>query len=47
MLDADKQGKMITAGSYEGTGSDQDTNEFGLPYTHAFSIMRVLTVFDE
>ena len=37
---------MVTSGSYNGTGSDQDTNEFGLPYTHAFSIMNALEVTD-
>ncbi len=44
--DNDKNGMMMTAGSKTGTGSDQDTNKFGLPYNHAFSIMRVLTVKD-
>lgn len=38
---------MITSGSFNGTGIDQDTNEVGLPYTHAFSIMYVVEVVDE
>lgn len=38
---------MVTCGSFEGTGSDQDVNEVGLPYNHAFSIMRVLEVDDD
>ena len=46
MLKADSEGKMITCGSFTGTGSDQDSNENGLPNNHAFSIMRVLTVTD-
>jgi len=42
----DKNGAMITAGSKEGTGSDQDRDELGIPYIHAFSVMKVLTVTD-
>jgi len=38
---------MITAGSFRGSGSDQDSNENGLPFNHAFSIMRPLSVFAE
>ena len=37
---------MITTGSYTGTGSDQDTNDLGIPNNHAFSIFRALTVTD-
>ena len=38
---------MITCGSPNGTGSDQDSNEDGLPYMHAFSVMQVLEVTDD
>ena len=47
LVDAERANKLISTGSYTGTGSDQDTNDFGLPYNHAFSVMRVLTVTDE
>ena len=46
MVAADNSNKMISCGSYTGTGSDQDTNAIGLPNNHAFSIMRVLIVRD-
>ena len=42
-----ESGHMITTGSYTGTGNDQDSNEDGLPFNHAFSIMNVLTVVDD
>lgn len=38
---------MITSGSYTGTGNDQDSNEDGLPFNHAFTVMHVLTVVDD
>ena len=47
LVEQDKSGHMITAGSFTGTGSDQDLNEWGLPYNHAFSIMHVFTVQDD
>ena len=47
LVRSDSSAMMITSGSYNGTGSDQDTNEVGLPYTHAFSIMYVVEVVDE
>jgi len=46
MVRADKELMMITSGSYTGTGNDQDQNEAGLPFNHAFSIMRVVEVVD-
>lgn len=47
LVDSDAKRTMITSASYNGTGSDQDTNAVGLPYTHAFSIMYVVEVVDE
>ena len=47
LLQSSANGAMVTCGSYTGTGSDQDVNEVGLPYNHAFSIMRVLEVNDD
>ena len=47
MLVADASNEMITCGTPIGTGSDQDSNSDGLPYNHALSIMRVLTVIDD
>ena len=47
MLVADASNEMITCGTPTGTGSDQDSNSDGLPYNHALSIMRVLTVIDD
>ena len=38
---------IITNGSYTGTGNDQDSNEDGLPFNHAFSVIHVLTVTDD
>lgn len=38
---------MISSGSYTGTGNDQDVNKLGLPFNHAFSIMRALEVQTE
>ena len=35
---------MITAGSFIGSGNDQETNAQGVPYAHAFSILRTLTL---
>ena len=35
---------MVTAGAYFGTGSDQDQNEVGLAYSHAFSILETVTL---
>lgn len=32
---------MVTSGSYNGPGTDQESNEDGLPYMHAFSILQV------
>jgi hypothetical protein len=29
---------MITSGSFTGTGSDQDQNEMGISYNHAYSV---------
>ena len=37
---------MISAGTETGPGTDQEKNEVGLPYMHAFSIMKLLTVTD-
>ena len=37
---------MITAGSYSGTGSDEDTNENGVPYRHAYTILSTFTLDD-
>jgi len=47
MVASDWTGEMISSGSYTGTGNDQDTNKNGLPYNHAFSIMRALEVRTE
>ena len=33
--------QMVTSGSYNGPGTDQESNEDGLPYMHAFSILGV------
>ena len=39
---------MVTCGSYPGkNSSDQETNENGLPYNHAFTVMGSLTVEDD
>lgn len=46
MVELDKQGHMITSGSYTGSGNDKDVNEDGLPYNHGFSIMHVFEVVD-
>ena len=46
LVSASDSGMMITTGSYTGTGSDQDTNDLGIPNNHAFSIFRALTVTD-
>ena len=35
---------MVTCGSHTGTGNDQDTNAFGLPYNHAFSVLTAIKV---
>ena len=32
MINSTETGEMITSGSYNGTGSDQNTNDVGLPY---------------
>lgn len=45
LLDSEQTGEMISSGSFTGTGNDQDTNDVGLPYNHAFSIMRALEVY--
>ena len=37
---------MLNGGTQTGTGSDQDTNAWGLPYNHAFTILQVITVTD-
>ena len=47
LVSKNEEGYMITTGSYTGTGNDQDSNQDGLPYNHAFSIMTVLTVVDD
>ena len=47
MLKADERGDMISAGTEFGTGTDQESNEVGLPYMHAFSVMKLLTVTDQ
>ena len=47
LVSQSESGNMITSGSYTGTGNDQDSNEDGLPFNHAFSIMHVLTVVDD
>lgn len=44
LLASEQTGEMISSGSYTGTGNDQDQNSVGLPYNHAFSIMRALEV---
>lgn len=44
LVEADSQGHMISSGSYVGTGSDKDVNWDGLPYNHAFSILKVFEV---
>ena len=41
MLRADSEGKMISVGSFTGTGNDQDRNELCIPFNHAFSVIRV------
>lgn len=46
MVESEYTGEMISSGSYTGTGNDQDTNYDGLPFNHAFSIMRALEVGD-
>ena len=33
---------MITTGSMTGTGNDQDKNKDGLPYNHAFSVLKAI-----
>ena len=30
---------MVTLGSHEGTGNDQDSNRVGLPYNHVFTVL--------
>lgn len=35
---------MITAGTYIGTGTDQDKNAVGLPYSHALTVLGTLKV---
>lgn len=47
MVEASKKGEHITMGTPFGNGSDQETNEFGLPFMHAFTILGVTTVIDE
>lgn len=42
ILDSETNGMMISSGSYQGNGSDQENNEVGLPYNHAFSVMKGL-----
>lgn len=37
---------MVTSGSYDGNGSDKETNKLGLPYYHAFAVMNALEVVD-
>lgn len=44
LSEEDEQSSFITAGSFAGTGSDQDTNHVGLPYMHAFSVLGTQTV---
>ena len=42
LTDEKAEHSMITAGSYIGTGSDKDTNEVGLAYSHAYSILETI-----
>ena len=35
---------MMTAGTFVGTGSDQDKNELGLPYDHALTLLGTKTI---
>jgi len=44
--DEDSKNSMITAGSYSGGGSDQDENENGVPYSHAYTVLSTLTLED-
>ena len=37
---------MITAGSYSDGGSDQDKNENGVPYSHAYTVLSTFTLED-
>ena len=36
----------MTVGSFYGNGGDQNTNEVGLPYNHAFTVHDTVTVGD-
>ena len=47
LVSTDMERAMVTNGTPTGTGSDQDSNADGLPYNHALSVMRVLTVTDD
>ena len=38
---------MVTVASFIGTGSDQDTNEIGVPYRHAFTILGTVKLSDD
>lgn len=39
VTEALKVNSMVTVGSYVGTGSDQDMNADGIPYSHVFTVL--------
>ena len=47
LVQSSKDDSMVTNGTPTGTGNDQDSNADGLPYNHALTVLRVLTVTDD
>jgi len=45
LTEQDGKNSMITAGSYPGY-SDQQTNEYGVPYSHAFTVLSTVELED-